>query len=755
MIKHGYESKLHASRWEEGMLCGNGTIGALVMGGGPNEKVLFSHENLYAPLHPKHLPVHTAKTLGTIRELLAKGEYQEAANFVVRQGKEEGFEHEMYWDDSFMSACTLAVDMKGGQETEYKKSLDFETGVSTTEFLLDGVSVKREVFVSRASGFAVMRITSSAPLDYEVQLRELEETDQPNEWWEVGYTRNYAPAVICAQGDTISYEGSFTTTDYGYRCAAKVAKTDGKMVSGQNGISVSGATETLIFVNVIVCEDVKQSGESAADAFSGVSADYDALLKAHTDIHKTIYDRISLDLDDPESDGQLAEELWARSRTPDAAPPNGFFKRIFDAGRYEILCSSGKRPPNLQGRWTGTNHPYWSGDYTQNGNLQTAILGALPGNMFEAMDSFIDYEEELIPDNRINAQTLYGCRGMMLACRGNNHGLLNHFGHRWCMTFWTAGAAWNAHFFYDYFLYTGDRDFFINHALPYMKECAQFYEDFLIEDENGHWFFTPSYSPENNPEGSEAQACVNATMDIAVAKELYSNLIEGCTTLGIEQENIPKWKYMLEKMPPYLINEDGALKEWAVPQLKDRYDHRHSSHLYMIYYGLPEEIRNNKALYDACEKAYEYRMKFKEKEQGEMAFGNIQMGFAAAHLRDNATVWRLLCIMAKNNYYNTFASSHDMGPSIFNADISGGFPALMLEALVQSRPLTDESGKITGYEIELLPNLPAAWNKGSLKGVRARGGFELDFAWEDGRVTSCKVYNHNGNDYTLIGAEEK
>ena len=272
MIKHGYESKLHASRWEEGMLCGNGTIGALVMGGGPNEKVLFSHENLYAPLHPKRLPVHTAKTLGTIRELLAKGEYQEAANFVVRQGKEEGFEHEMYWDDSFMSACTLAVDMKGGQETEYKKSLDFETGVSTTEFLLDGVSVKREVFVSRASGFAVMRITSSAPLDYEVQLRELEETDQPNEWWEVGYTRNYAPAVICAQGDTISYEGSFTTTDYGYRCAAKVAKTDGKMVSGQNGISVSGATETLIFVNVIVCEDVKQSGESAAGAVCGVGA---------------------------------------------------------------------------------------------------------------------------------------------------------------------------------------------------------------------------------------------------------------------------------------------------------------------------------------------------------------------------------------------------------------------------------------------------------------------------------------------------
>lgn len=752
-MNKGYVSKMMATQWEEGLISGNGTIGALAMGYPKEEKIIFSHEWLYAPLHKKRTPVHTAETLIEIRALLAEGKYQEAANFVVEQGKKEGFPNEMDWTDPFVPACTMAVDLKTDAEiTGYQKSVNFENALASVSFKAGDCEVKRELFVSRADKIAVMRICSDKPVSYEIRLEKFTEIDGPNRWWREDYDRNIDTPVVSVKGDTILYDGRFKTVDYGYRCAAKVAKTDGTLTETANGIHVENASETVVYFNVVMCDNIKNPEVSAETAFEDVKPDFDALLKAHADIHGGIYNRIELDLGDPESDGQLADELWPRSRQEGTPPPNGFFKRIFDAGRYEILCASGETPPNLQGIWAGTNQPCWSGDYTQNGNLQTAVLCNLPGNMFEMMDSFVNYEEYLIPDNKINAKTLYGARGMMLACRGNRHGLVNHFGHRWCMTFWTAGAAWNSHFFYDYYLYSGDKEYFLNHALPYMKECALFYEDFLIEDENGKWLFTPSYSPENNPVGSEAQACVNATMDVAVATELFQNLIEGCKTLGVEEENIPKWQRMLDKMPPYMINKDGALKEWMTPDLEDRYDHRHSSHLYMIYYGLPELFRNNKELYDACEKAYQYRMKFKEGEKGQMAFGNVQMAFAAAHLKDNPTVWNILCEMAQNNYYNTFSSSHDMGPKIFNTDISGGLPALILETLVQSRQLTDKDGKITSYEIELLPNLPEAWSKGSLKGVRARGGFELDFAWEDGKVTSCEVKNHCGNKYTLIGA---
>ncbi|MCI8500689.1 MAG: hypothetical protein HFJ85_00470 [Oscillospiraceae bacterium] len=752
-MNKGYTSKTMASKWEEGLITGNGTIGAVAMGFPAKEKVIFSHEWLYAPLHPRRTPVHTAETLSEIRALLKAGKYQEAANFVVEQGKKEGFPNEMDWTDPFVPACTLAVDLKmDGEPAAYEKSVNFENGLTAVSFKVDGCKIERELFVSRADRIAVMRIRSSEPASYEIRLEKFTEIDGPNRWWEEHYDRNIDTPKISVKGDTILYDGIFKTVDYGYRCAAKVAKTDGCLSETGNGILVEGAVETVLYFNVVMCDCIKEPEVSAEAAFNGIDPDFDTLLASHAAIHGGIYNRISLELGDPESDGQLAEELWARSRKEGTPPPNGFFKRVFDAGRYEILCASGETPPNLQGIWAGTNQPCWSGDYTQNGNLQTAILCNLPGNMFEMMDSFVNYEEYLVPDNKVNAETLYGCRGMMLACRGNRSGLLNHFGHRWCMTFWTAGAAWNSHFFYDYYLYSGDREFFVNHALPYMKECALFYEDFLIEDENGHWFFTPSYSPENNPVGSEAQACVNATMDVAVASELFQNLIEGCKTLGVEEENILKWQSILDKMPPYQINEDGALKEWMTPDLKDRYDHRHSSHLYLLYYGLPALLRENRELYDACEKAYQYRMKYKEGEKGQMAFGNVQMAFSAAHLKDNETVWNILCEMAQNNYYNTFSSSHDMGPEIFNTDISGGFPALMLEALIQSRQVTNADGKIVSYEIELLPNLPQAWSKGHLKGVRARGGFELDFAWEDGKVVSCEVTNHCGNQYTLIGA---
>ena len=393
----------------------------------------------------------------------------------------------------------------------------------------------------------------------------------------------------------------------------------------------------------------------------------------------------------------------------------------------------------------------WSADYTRNGNEQTVILSNLPGNMFECMDSFIRYEESLIPEERENARVMYGYPGILSASRTSSHGLNNHFSVEWPMTFWTTGAAWNAHFFYDYYLYTMDREFFLNHALPYMKECIVFFEKFLIEDENGKWMFVPSYSPENKPANSPgiSQACVNATMDVALVSELLRNLIQGCETEGVEKESLPKWRAMLGKMPAYQINEDGALKEWCTPRHEDFYDHRHSSHLYPLYYGVAEEFKNQPELMEAAKKAYEMRMKYKKQEIGVMAFGTIQMAMTAVHLGDTDTAWRLLCSIAENNYYNTFSPSHNAGPFIFNCDISGGVPGLIFEMLIQSYPVTDENGKIQSFEIRLLPNLPEPWQSGSLRGVRARGGFELNFSWENGKVTQCEVISHSNYSYTM------
>ena len=279
-------------------------------------------------------------------------------------------------------------------------------------------------------------------------------------------------------------------------------------------------------------------------------------------------------------------------------------------------------------------------------------------------------------------------------------------------------------------------------------------EDFLVEGDDGYLHFTPSYSPENAPANTGSQACVDATMDLAVARELFTNLLTACRTLGVEGGSLPKWESILRRLPPYRVNDDGALSEWACPALEDCYDHRHASHLYPLFYGISREFRENRRLFDACRRTYEIKNERKKKEKGVMAFGMVQAGLAAAHLGDAAALGETIEALAANHYYRTFATSHDAGPSIFNADLSGGMPALMLEALAQSYEAVGPEGTIDSYDIVLLPALPSFWPSGSVTGMHLRGGFALSLWWENGRVARYELENPLGNPYRVESGEE-
>jgi hypothetical protein len=279
-----------------------------------------------------------------------------------------------------------------------------------------------------------------------------------------------------------------------------------------------------------------------------------------------------------------------------------------------------------------------------------------------------------------------------------------------------AGAPWAAHFFYDYYLYTGDRAFLAGHALPFMEKVALFFEDYLYEGPDGRWIFSPTQSPENDPGNSKSQGSFNATMDVAAAKELLTNLIAASRELKCNGDKIPRWQRMLDKMPDYQVDERGIIKEWLTPLLANNDSHRHSSQLYPLYDGMPDDIAGSPTLRTAFRKSIEFKLDhhWRNNQRGFMSFGLVQLGQAATSLGDGDLAYRCLTQMINRYWLNNLASTHNHR-ELFNMDISGGMPAVIIKMLVASEP----------GRIQLLPALPGAWPAGTIEGVLCRGQIEV------------------------------
>jgi hypothetical protein len=469
---------------------------------------------------------------------------------------------------------------------------------------------------------------------------------------------------------------------------------------------------------------------------TGLSTDYETLLQRHARIHGDLFNRMKLDLGGGKEHGLTTEALIEKSTNDNLS--RALLEKEFDAARYNIISCVGELPPTLQGVWGGTYVPGWASDFTHNGNVPSAIASILMGNMPELMLAYTSYMESIVPYMEINARHIFNSRGIVLPSRSTTHAYNNALNARFAGGFWVAGAAWAAHFFYDYYLYTGDRDFLKNHGLPFMEKAALFFEDYLYENEEGIYVFSPTQSPENTPKNSNSQGSFNATMDVAAARELLTNIISASGELGVNADKIPLWTSMLEKMPPYMINEEGLIKEWLTPRLENNDAHRHSSQLYPLYDGIPKEIEENKALQEAFKKSIEYKLDkhWRDNKSGFMSFGLVQLGQAATSLGEGELAYECLQHLVNRFWLNNLASMHNHR-SLFNMDISGGMPAVIIKMLVASEP-----GKIG-----LLPALPAKFPKGSIEGVMCRGQVEVkSLTWDD---KTLKVSLLSGKDQTI------
>ncbi|MHC4648435.1 MAG: glycosyl hydrolase family 95 catalytic domain-containing protein, partial [Planctomycetota bacterium] len=522
----------------------------------------------------------------------------------------------------------------------YREQLDFEKAEATATWREGDIEYERLMFVSRTDDVLVVRVRGSKAGSVTTHIGLAPHEPVEDIWPKyMGSSKEYLLGRKAYTDEPITYKtrarGAWLTLSGKYWDGRQfggvgrvVAKGGRQEVVGKH-IAVKNADEVLVILKLFTNEKRgRQAIKQLRSEIGAMTAEYESLLETHVKEHKELLSRITLDLNAGEDRELSNKELLEKARNGEI--PASLVERLFEYGRYLLICSSrpGGLPANLQGVWSGTWTPAWACDYTINENVQMAYWQALPGNMAEVTEPYFDYFDSLIPDWQVNARRFWGCRGIASYLRASDHGLMVQWA-PW--QFWTAGPGWLAQLYYDYYLYTGDREFLEKRAAPFMKEVALFYEDFVVEGADGKYMFSPSMSPENRPSNTRCRTTVNATMDIAVAKEVLGNLAEACRALGIEPEGVERWEKMLRKFPEYIIGPDGALKEWTAGDLDDSHGHRHMSQIYPLFPGFElDSDEGDAAVREGCrvvlEKKFDRRGDFAAWSCAHQANGFARLG---------------------------------------------------------------------------------------------------------------------------------
>jgi hypothetical protein len=734
-IIHGSISHTPALRWEDAFVTGNGRMGAMLFGNPTNETLVANHCRLFLPLGNREIVPALAKYVPELRQIIREKDYGEAMKFFLGKAKEQGYPG-LIPTDPFHPGLLVNIRQQGvGALSGYERTENFQTGEVSVRWRDQRGEFRRRLFVSRTDNLIALAITGPAPCELEFPavghplIQSLQETAP--EW--------------------VTYHNVYTKGKGGFDAAARViTKDEGRNVlllirivpwktplPKEHSEAWAYSPENPDFRRPGIFKGIPALADSSVVAYraneeakallpqlknslSGVRADYAALLAPHAKSHAALFNRVTFDLGGGVDRAKATEDLLDIARNENRLPA-ALMEKMYDAGRYMFICSAGELLPNLQGIWTGTWEPPWSGDFTLDTNVQAAMASACSANLLDLMEGYFRLIEGFYPEWRLNAQRIYGCRGFLSNARASNTCLLLHWGD-WEGVFWTAGCGWLASFFTDYADYTGDREFLDGRCVPLLKEIATFYEDFLTEtDKDGRVTFIPSYNPETG-------CGLNATMDIAVTRGVLTSLIAASRQLRTEQPNIPRWEALLAKLPPYPINDRGELTEW--PTGKVVAGHRHHSQLYPCFQSFDPLYETNSELRKAAQATVRAKIAGSNGGGEQGSFGRVQCGVAAAFLGMAEEAHGRLKVMAVKRSMNpSLITSHEPNGQIFNTDGNGGIPQIANTMLVFSR-----SGRI-----DLLPTLPAEWPTGKATRLRARGGFEVDVEWANGRLVTARI----------------